>query len=70
MYGQKTQGSLTHETELKSLEEARKAALEMAQEEDEKAEESPEDAQEVDSLMQTTWGYGVVWYPYGLQLWE
>jgi len=44
VYGQKTQGSLTHETELKSLEEARKAALEVAQEEDEKAEESPEDA--------------------------
>jgi len=44
VYGQKAQGSLTHETELKSLEEARKAALEMAQEEDAKAEESPEDA--------------------------
>jgi hypothetical protein len=44
VYGQNTQGSLTHETELKSLEETREAALEMAQEEDEKPEESPEDA--------------------------
>jgi hypothetical protein len=70
VYGQKAQGSLTHETELKSLEETREAALEMAQEEDAKAEESPEDAEEVGSLVQTTWGYGVVWYPYGLQLWE
>jgi hypothetical protein len=70
VYGQKAQGSLTHETELTSLEETREAALEMAQEEDAKAEESSEDAQEVDSPVQTTWGYGVVWYPYGLQLWE
>jgi hypothetical protein len=41
---QKAQGSLTHETELTSLEEAWKAALEVAQEEDEKAKESSEDA--------------------------
>ncbi len=39
--------SLTDEEELKGLEEARQAALEMAQEEDEKAEESPEAPQEV-----------------------
>jgi len=44
VYAQPAQGSLTHETELKSLEEERQAALEMAQEEDEKAKESPEDA--------------------------
>ncbi len=41
-------GSLTDEEELKGLEEARQAALEVAQEEDEKAEESPEAPQEVD----------------------
>ena len=39
--------SLTDEEELKGLEETRQAALEMAQEEDEKAEESPEAPQEV-----------------------
>jgi len=44
VYAQPAQGSLTHETELKSLEEKRQTALEMAQEEDEKAKESPEDA--------------------------
>jgi len=42
--GRRTQGSLTHEEELKGLEEARQAAMEVAQEEDEKAEESPEAA--------------------------
>jgi len=43
----------------------------VAQEEDEKAEESSEVAQEVDSPgAKAMWGYGVVWYPYGLQLWE
>ena len=63
-------GSLTHEEKLKSLEETRQAALEVAQEEDEKKEEGSEAAEEVDSLMPTTRGYGVTWYPYGLQLWE
>ena len=63
-------GSLTDEEELKGLEETRQAALEMAQEEDEKAKESPEAPQEVGSHAYKHWGYGVVWYPYGLQLWE
>jgi len=44
-------GSLTHEEKLQSLEEARKAALEVAQEEDEKAKASSEDAKEVGSLI-------------------
>jgi len=44
MYRPETQGSLTHEEELTGLEETRQTALEMAQEEDEKAEESPEAA--------------------------
>jgi hypothetical protein len=70
MYGHRPIGSLTHEEKLQSVEETRQAALEVAQEEDEKAKASSEDAKEVGSLIQTPWGYGVTWYPYGLQLWE
>ena len=47
MYARMTQGSLTNEEKLESLEEARKAALEMAQEKDEKAKEGSEAPEEV-----------------------
>ena len=72
MYAQTAQGSLTtHEEKLQSLEEERQAALEVAQEEDAQKEEGSEAAEEVGSpLAGTKWGYGVTWYPYGLQLWE
>jgi len=51
MYGHRPIGSLTHEEKLQSVEEARQAALEVAQEEDEKAKASSEDAQEVGFLI-------------------
>jgi hypothetical protein len=71
MYAQKTLRSLTDEEELTCLEEARQAAMEVAQEEDEETEESSEAEEEVGSLASKPhWGYGVTWYPYGLQLWE
>ena len=47
------------------MEEARQAALEVAQEEDAPPEACPEDAQAVTI---NTWGYGVIRYPRGLQL--
>jgi hypothetical protein len=63
MYAQKTLRSLTDEEELTCLEEARQ--------EDEETEESSEAEEEVGSLASKPhWGYGVTWYPYGLQLWE
>jgi hypothetical protein len=54
------------------VEEAWKAALEVAQEEDEKAQESSEAEEEVEAPLRlcNSRGYGVVWYPNGLQLWE
>jgi len=58
VYRRAALGSLTHEEKLTGLEEARQAALEMAQEEDEKAEESPEAAQEVDALVSIQGGMG------------
>ena len=66
------QRSLTHEEKFSSVEEARKATLEVAQEEDEKTQESSETEEEVGTLLRlcNSWGYGVVWYPNGLQLWE
>ena len=56
MYGHRPNGSLTHEEKLQSLEETRQAALEVAQEEDEKEKEGSEAAEEVDSLMPNTSG--------------
>lgn len=44
--------------------------MEVAQEEDEETEESSEAEEEVGSPASKHWGYGVAWYPYGLQLWE
>jgi hypothetical protein len=67
---QDAQGSLTHEEKLKGLEEERQAALEMAQEEDETEKEGPEAEEEVGAPLSPIRGYGVAWYPYGLQLWE
>lgn len=54
------------------MEEAWKTALEVAQEEDEKAQESSEAEEEVETPLRqyNSRGYGVVWYPNGLQLWE
>lgn len=49
LYAQKTRGSLTDEEELTCLEEARQAAMEVAQEEDEETEESSEAEEEVGS---------------------
>ena len=66
-----SQRSLTHEEKFSSVEEAREAALEVAQEEDEKAQESSEAEEEVGTPLRpsNSRGYGVVWYPNGLQLW-
>ena len=56
MYGRERNRSLTDEEELEGLEEAREAALEVAQEEDEKAKESPEAPEEVGTLREQTLG--------------
>ncbi len=62
---QNTRGDFPNEEKLTRLEEEGQAAMEVAQEEDAPPQASPEDAQEVKL---TTWGYGVIRHPRGLQL--
>jgi len=58
-----------HEEKLKSLEKARKPALEMAQEEDAPKKETAQNESEVDWLLDIVpWEHRVVRHPRGLQL--
>jgi len=53
------------------VEEEGQDALEMAQKAHEKEKARPKDEKEVSLLsgISPMRGYGVTWYPYGLQLW-
>ena len=58
----------TDEARLKGMEEARKTALEMAQEENAPTEETAQAAEAVGLIQFILWEHGVVRYPRGLQL--